>query len=122
MQHRTDDAPVSPGLWGFFGGSCEGNEEAEETLKREILEELGYMTTCVNLFHIQEFTENDVFKIRSLFIEKYDRLQKLTLMEGKAMEWIDILDLPRLKMSPADKELTSSIYEPLSKVFLNKTM
>ena len=56
LQHRTDDAPVSPGLWGFFGGSCEGNEEAEETLKREILEELGYMTTCVNLFHIQEFT------------------------------------------------------------------
>ena len=38
------------------------------------------------------------------------------------MEWIDILDLPRLKMSPADKELTSSIYEPLSKVVLNKTM
>ncbi len=41
LQHRTDDAPVLPGHWGFFGGGVEAGESIREALRREAREELG---------------------------------------------------------------------------------
>ena len=41
LQHRTDDAPLHPGAWGFFGGAVEPGESVEDGLVREAAEELG---------------------------------------------------------------------------------
>ena len=41
LQHRDAKAPVNPNLWGFFGGSREGNETPKQCFIREIKEELG---------------------------------------------------------------------------------
>ena len=40
LQHRTDDAPILPGHWAFFGGGLEPGESAEQALAREAAEEL----------------------------------------------------------------------------------
>ena len=45
LQHRTKDAPTFPDYWAFFGGGIEEGESAEQAVKRESLEELGYELT-----------------------------------------------------------------------------
>ena len=40
LQKRSKDATRLPGHFGFFGGHAQGNESPEETLGREIQEEL----------------------------------------------------------------------------------
>ena len=51
MQLR-DDFPhiVYPGCWGFFGGHIEPGENADTGMRRELLEELGYVPPQLALF------------------------------------------------------------------------
>ena len=37
---RTQDAPIHPGLWALFGGTVNSGENPEDTVLREIKEEL----------------------------------------------------------------------------------
>lgn len=51
MQLR-DDFPhiVYPGCWGFFGGHLDPGEDADTAIKRELLEEIGYLPPALSLF------------------------------------------------------------------------
>lgn len=40
MQHRDNNAPYEPNMWGFFGGHIEEGETPEQAVVREIKEEL----------------------------------------------------------------------------------
>ncbi len=51
LQRR--DAKTSiyfPGLWGVFGGSCEGEETPEQAILREIREELSVSVPAAEMF------------------------------------------------------------------------
>jgi len=54
MQLR-DDFPhiIYPGCWGFFGGHMEPGEDADTSIKRELLEEIGYCPPTLSLFDQQ---------------------------------------------------------------------
>lgn len=45
FQRRTEDAPTSPGLLGFFGGHLEEGEKAYDGAKRELGEETSIKNT-----------------------------------------------------------------------------
>ncbi|NEQ51053.1 MAG: NUDIX domain-containing protein, partial [Leptolyngbya sp. SIO3F4] len=51
MQLR-DDFPhiLFPGHWGFFGGHLEPGETADQAIRRELKEEIGYIPEEITLF------------------------------------------------------------------------
>jgi mutator protein MutT len=56
LQKRTEDAPTSPGYFGFFGGLVEEGETPEIALEREIQEELGIHVSGYAHFKSYDFT------------------------------------------------------------------
>ncbi|MGB7251126.1 MAG: NUDIX domain-containing protein, partial [Phormidesmis sp.] len=54
MQLR-DDFPhiVYPGCWGFFGGHIEADENVDIGIRRELVEELGYLPPELKIFQRQ---------------------------------------------------------------------
>lgn len=55
LQHRSTDQQRSPGKWGFFGGHNEVGESPEETLLREIEEELQIIPEKYTFFNVYDF-------------------------------------------------------------------
>lgn len=48
---------VFPGRWGFFGGSIEDGEKPQETAKRELFEEIGYMPQILHRLNTDRIPE-----------------------------------------------------------------
>lgn len=80
MQLR-DDKPniVYPGVWTFFGGHMEPEEDPEVAVLRELEEEIGYTAPHVTLFEcrIEAGIKRHVF-----YAPLTVGLEELTLMEG----------------------------------------
>jgi 8-oxo-dGTP diphosphatase len=95
LQHRTDDAPILPGFWSFFGGGIEKGETPLDALKREILEELNYRLKNPSFAFKTEYfiTQAQRKGDRIFFIEEYDKTQELELHEGQNMAWFPIPDI-----------------------------
>jgi 8-oxo-dGTP pyrophosphatase MutT (NUDIX family) len=91
MQLR-DDIPgiIYPGCWGFFGGHIEEGETPEVALKRELMEEIGYVPPQVFPFIIER--ENKV--IRNIFHgELTVELKDLVLGEGWDFGLVSVEDI-----------------------------
>jgi 8-oxo-dGTP pyrophosphatase MutT (NUDIX family) len=54
MQHRTEDAPTSPGLWSVPGGGIDPGESAVRAAHRELLEESGLRCDPLAFSHVYE--------------------------------------------------------------------
>jgi len=55
LQLRDDDpAIVYPGQWGFFGGHLEPGEDPDAAVRRELLEEIGYVPPKLSFFKSYE--------------------------------------------------------------------
>ncbi|PSB06946.1 NUDIX hydrolase, partial [Pleurocapsa sp. CCALA 161] len=51
MQLRDDLPTIAyPGVWGFFGGHIEPGEEPEAALRRELEEEINYLSPTLTKF------------------------------------------------------------------------
>lgn len=81
MQLR-DDIPhiLYPGVWGLFGGHIEPGESADTGVRRELMEELGYVPPVLRLF----FDETDE-RVRRYFYygELTVPVEDLVLGEGQ---------------------------------------
>jgi len=114
LQHRTNDAPIYPGKWGFFGGHIENGENPLEAVKRECKEELNYSLKNPN--HILSHIIDELNMESLVFIEKYDNSKELILNEGQAMKWFSIKDIDNLDMPPGFKEIVFKVFEKISKL------
>jgi 8-oxo-dGTP diphosphatase len=114
LQHRTKDAPTFPDYWAFFGGGLEGDESAEQAVKRESLEELGYELTAPRLFGTQTFVHKGITYTKHVFVERYSG-KALTLGEGQAMGWFLAAETADLMMNDHDRSTIDAIKNILSR-------
>jgi len=89
------------GLWEFPGGKLEPGEAADVALRRELFEELGLQVrSCRPLMQLQhEYPERHV-ELLVWLVEHYDG--EARGLEGQALRWVSVQELPTLALLPAD--------------------
>ena len=89
------------GLWEFPGGKLEPGEAAEAALRRELFEELGIQVrSCRPLMQLRhEYPERHV-ELLVWLVEHYGG--EARGLEGQALRWVSVQELPTLALLPAD--------------------
>jgi len=103
------------GLWEFPGGKVEPGETAEKALQRELMEELNIHVEVSDLtpltFASQEY--NDFIMVMPLFIcNRWTGL--ISPNENQNYAWVDLNDLRKYPMPPADEPLLEHILKFMS--------
>ncbi|MGU3573914.1 8-oxo-dGTP diphosphatase MutT [Brucellaceae bacterium C25G] len=94
------------GLWEFPGGKVEAGETPEQTLIRELQEELGITTKaeCLAPLTFASHTYDDFHLLMPLYIcRRYEGIARG--MEGQAIKWVRPRDMRDYPMPPADEPL-----------------
>ncbi|MGF6156908.1 8-oxo-dGTP diphosphatase [Ensifer sp. KUDG1] len=94
------------GLWEFPGGKVEAGETPEETLIRELEEELGIRTkvACLAPLTFASHTYDDFHLLMPLYVcRRYEGVA--TGREGQAIKWVRPKALREYPMPPADEPL-----------------
>ncbi|MBD9651967.1 8-oxo-dGTP diphosphatase MutT [Ensifer sp. PDNC004] len=94
------------GLWEFPGGKVEAGETPEETLIRELEEELGIRTkvACLAPLTFASHTYDEFHLLMPLYVcRRYEGVA--TGREGQAIKWVRPKALRDYPMPPADEPL-----------------
>ncbi|SES35106.1 8-oxo-dGTP diphosphatase MutT [Rhizobium sp. NFR03] len=94
------------GLWEFPGGKVETGETPEETLIRELEEELGIRTkvACLAPLTFASHAYDDFHLLMPLYIcRRYEGVPQGR--EGQALKWVRAKALRDYPMPPADEPL-----------------
>ena len=105
ITQRPEGKPLA-GLWEFPGGKVEAGETPEETLIRELHEELGIETKAACLAPLT-FASHDYERFHLLMPLFVCRSFTGTPMakEGQALKWVRPRQLRDYPMPPADEPL-----------------
>ncbi|WP_238899556.1 NUDIX domain-containing protein [Clostridium sp. YIM B02500] len=118
LQRRADS-----GKWAIHGGVLELGETVEETVKRELNEEIGINPIKLKFYKV--FSEEDmytvypngdeVYYINVIFLcDEYEGELKQDNNEVTELKWFDVDNLPVDINSPVDKAILSDIEKVLS--------
>lgn len=94
------------GLWEFPGGKVEPGETPEETLIRELHEELGITTkvACLAPLTFASHTYESFHLLMPLYIcRRYEGIP--AGQEGQVIKWVRTRELRNYPMPPADEPL-----------------
>lgn len=94
------------GLWEFPGGKVEAGETPEETLVRELEEELGIRTkvACLAPLTFASHSYETFHLLMPLYIcRRYEGIARG--LEGQALKWVSAKALRDYAMPPADEPL-----------------
>ena len=94
------------GLWEFPGGKIEAGERPEETVIRELKEELGIdvKEPCLAPFTFASHAYPDFQLLMQLYVcRRWEGI--VSPREGQAIKWVRPLDLNSYPMPPADLPL-----------------
>ena len=102
------------GLWEFPGGKVEEGERPEETLIRELDEELGITVKedCLAPLTFASHAYEDFHLLMPLYAcRRWDGF--VQAREGQALRWVRATSLPDYPMPPADAPLVPALIDLL---------
>jgi len=98
------------GLWEFPGGKVEARERPEQTLIRELKEELGIAVKeeCLAPLTFASHVYPDFYLLMPLYVcRRWDGF--VQAKEGQDLKWVRMHDLRNYPMPPADEPLISHL-------------
>ena len=98
------------GLWEFPGGKLEPGERPEQTLIRELKEELGIAVKedCLAPLTFASHAYPDFYLLMPLYVcRRWDGF--VQAKEGQELKWVRTHDLRNYPMPPADEPLISHL-------------
>ena len=111
---RRPEGKSMAGLWEFPGGKVEPGETPEETLIRELKEELDIDTSvsCLAPLTFASHGYPDFHLLMPLYVcRRWQGIVRPT--EGQATKWVRARDLRSYDMPPADLPLIAPLIELL---------
>jgi 8-oxo-dGTP diphosphatase len=105
LAQRPEGKPMA-GLWEFPGGKVEPGERPEESLIRELREELGIVVkeACLAPLTFASHAYDSFDLLMPLYIcRRWDGL--VQALEGQALKWVRPRDLATYPMPAADEPL-----------------
>ena len=109
IARRPEGKPMA-GLWEFPGGKVETGEKPEETLIRELEEELGIVVkeACLAPLTFASHTYPDFHLVMPLYVcRRWDGT--VTANEGQKLAWVRPSRLREYPMPPADVPLVAHL-------------
>lgn len=109
IAQRPQGKPMA-GLWEFPGGKVEDGERPEDTLIRELREELAITVSeaCLAPFAFASHTYPDFHLLMPLYVcRRWDGI--VTPTEGQQLAWVKPNRLRDYEMPPADVPLISHL-------------
>ena len=113
VQQRPEGKTMA-GLWEFPGGKVEAGERLEQSLVRELKEELDVDVTeaCLAPFTFASHVYDDFCLLMPLFVCRVWQGFPRSL-EGQSLKWIRPLHMRDLPMPPADRPLVAMLRDLL---------
>ena len=111
LAQRPDGKPMA-GLWEFPGGKVEPGEAPEETLIRELKEELGITvrTECLAPLSFASHAYESFHLLMPLYIcRRWEGIARP--LEGQKLTWAEPKRLREYPMPPADEPLVPALIE-----------
>jgi 8-oxo-dGTP diphosphatase len=109
LAERPAGKPMA-GLWEFPGGKVEANERPEETLIRELKEELGITVSepCLAPLTFASHVYPDFHLLMPLYVcRRWDGM--VAPQEGQQVAWVKPNRLRDYEMPPADEPLVAHL-------------
>ena len=109
LTERPAGKPMA-GLWEFPGGKIEIGERPEQTLIRELKEELGIVVQepCLAPLTFASHTYADFHLLMPLYVcRRWEGI--VTAQEGQQLAWVRPNRLRDFKMPPADEPLVAHL-------------
>lgn len=117
ISKRSDDLHQG-GKWEFPGGKREVNETIEQTLTRELSEEIGIQVIQQSSFMLIEHDYGDKkVRLDVRLVENFEGEPKH--QEGQKSQWVDIKDLSQFTFPEANKAIIDKLC--VYKKFINHT-
>ena len=109
IAQRPSGKPMA-GLWEFPGGKVEAGERPEQTLIRELKEELGILVNeaCLAPLTFASHAYPDFHLLMPLFVCRRWEGTPMAL-EGQQLAWVRVNRLRDYPMPPADEPLVSHL-------------